>query len=71
MEVRTLLDRVAGEAYPEHNRRGCHIYARVQTLTANLGYIFTNCLAEGLTGCTLTPEQITLALNSAQIAEST
>ena len=40
---------------------------RIQTLTANLGNIFTDCFANGGntgTGCTLTQEQITLALDT-------
>jgi hypothetical protein len=39
----------------------------VQTPSANLGNIFTACFANGGstgTGCTLTPEQITLALDT-------
>ena len=64
VEVRILLDGVAGHAYPDTTGEGVLFDAHVQTLTANLGYIFTNCLAQGLTGCTLTPEQITLALDT-------
>ena len=64
VEVRVLLDGVAGQAYPDTTGTGVIFDARVQTLTANLGYIFTDCLAQGLTGCTLTPAQITLALDT-------
>src|SRR5436853_3156295 len=56
VEIRILLDGVAGHAYPDTTGEGVLFDAHVQTLTANLGYIFTNCLAQGLTGCTLTPE---------------
>jgi len=41
---------------------------RIQTPTANLGNVFTSCFAMGGTtgtGCTLTPEQITLVLQTA------
>jgi hypothetical protein len=64
LEVRVLLDGVAGQAYPDTQGTGVIFDARVQTLTANLGYIFTDCIAQGLTGCALTPEQITLALDT-------
>src|SRR5437763_721866 len=58
VEVRVLLDGLAGQAYPDTTGHGVTFDARVQTLTANLGYIFTQCIAQGLTGCALTPEQI-------------
>src|SRR5690349_19405198 len=63
VEVRVLLDGIPGQAFPDTTGAGVIFDARVQTLTANLGYIFTQCIAQGLTGCTLTPEQITLALD--------
>jgi len=37
----------------------------VQTLTANLGYIFTSQCSASPTNCTLTPEQVTLVLDTA------
>jgi hypothetical protein len=64
VEVRVLIDGVAGQAFPDTTGTGVTFDARVQTLTANLGYIFTQCIASGLTGCVLTPEQITLALDT-------
>jgi hypothetical protein len=64
VEVRVLLDEVAGRAYPDTTGGGVTFDARVQTLTANLGFIFTQCIAQGLTGCALTPEQITLSLDT-------
>jgi len=64
VEVRVLLDGIAGRAFPDSTGDGVTFDARVQILTANLGYIFTQCIAGGLTGCALTPEQITLALDT-------
>jgi hypothetical protein len=64
VEVRVLLDGIAGQAFPDSTGAGVTFDARVQTLTANLGYIFTQCIAQGLTGCVLTPEQISLALDT-------
>lgn len=64
VEVRVLIDGNATLAYPDTTGNGVTFDSRVQTLTANLGYIFTDCLAQGGTGCTLTPEQITLALDT-------
>ncbi len=51
-------------AYPDDQGTGVTFDQRIQTLTANLGYIFTDCLATGGTGCLLTQEQITLALDT-------
>jgi hypothetical protein len=54
-------------AYPDDQGTGVTFDQRVQTLTANLGNIFTDCFANGGnigTGCTLTQEQITLALDT-------
>lgn len=51
-------------AYPDEGA-GVTFDQRIQTLTANLGNIFSDCFANGGntgTGCTLTQEQITLAL---------
>jgi hypothetical protein len=64
VEVRVLLDEIAGRAFPDTTGGGVTFDARVQTLTANLGFIFTQCIADGLIGCALTPEQITLALDT-------
>jgi hypothetical protein len=67
VQVRVLLDGQAALAYPDTTGAGVTFDQRVQTLTANLGNIFTNCFANGGstgTGCTLTPEQITLALDT-------
>jgi len=54
-------------AYPDDKGTGVTFDQRIQTLTANLGNIFTDCFANGGntgTGCTLTQEQITLALDT-------
>jgi hypothetical protein len=54
-------------AYPDDQGTGVTFDQRIQTLTANLGNIFTDCFANGGntgTGCTLTQEQITLALET-------
>lgn len=54
-------------AYPDDQGTGVTFDQRIQTLTANLGNIFTDCFANGGntgTGCTLTQEQITLALDT-------
>jgi hypothetical protein len=73
VEVRVVLDPtfdsngnlVSGTfAQPDKTGSGVIFDQRVQTLTANLGYIFTDCFAQGGTDCTLTPEQITLALDT-------
>jgi hypothetical protein len=64
VEVRVLLDGIPGQAFPDTTGDGVTFDARVQILTANLGYILTQCIAQGSTGCILTPEQITLALDT-------
>ncbi len=67
VSVRLLLDGAAGQAYPDTTGDGVTFDERIQTLTANLGNIFTNCFAMGGTtgtGCTLTQEQVTLALDT-------
>ena len=54
-------------AYPDDQGTGVTFDQRIQTLTANLGNIFTDCFANGGntgTGCTLTQQQITLALDT-------
>lgn len=67
VQVRVLLDGNPALAYPDTTGSGVTFDQRVQTLSANLGNIFTSCFAMGGTtgtGCTLTPEQITLALDT-------
>ena len=61
--VRVVLDDGANTTYPD-NGNGVTFDQRIQTLSANLGNIFTDCFAQLLTGCTLTPEQITLVLDT-------
>lgn len=68
VSVRVLVDGKPGLAYPDTTGAGITFDDRVQTLSANLGNIFTDCFANGGntgTGCTLTPEQVTLALDTA------
>lgn len=76
VQVRAVLDPqfdVSGNvvggtyAYPDDQGTGITFDQRIQTLTANLGNIFTDCFANGGntgTGCALTQEQITLALET-------
>lgn len=76
VQVRAILDpqfdnggNVVGGtyAYPDNQGTGITFDQRIQTLTANLGNIFTDCFATGGntgTGCSLTQEQITLALET-------
>lgn len=76
VQVRAVLDpqfdgggNVVGGTYasPDHQGTGITFDQRIQTLTANLGNIFTDCFANGGntgTGCTLTQEEITLALET-------
>lgn len=67
VSVRVMLDEQAGQAYPDTSGDGVTFDERVQTLSANLGNIFTSCFANGGTtgtGCTLTPAQVTLALST-------
>ena len=76
VQVRAVLDPqfdsngnvVSGTyAYPDNQGSGITFDQRIQTLSANLGNIFTDCFANGGntgTGCTLTQEQITLALET-------
>src|SRR5262249_24379634 len=64
VQVRVLLDGKPALAFPDITGAGVTFDQRIQTLTANLGNIFTDCFANGGTGCTLTPEQITLALDT-------
>jgi hypothetical protein len=64
VHVRVLLDNVI-YGFPDKLGAGIDFDNRVQTLTANLGNIFTSACAPGSsTTCTLTPEQITLILNT-------
>jgi hypothetical protein len=67
VQVRVLIDGKPALAFPDSTGDGVTFDQRIQTLTANLGNIFTDCFAQGGTtgtGCTLTPEQITLALDT-------
>lgn len=67
IQVRVLIDGVPGNAYPDTTGDGVTFEQRIQTLSANLGNVFTSCFADGgttATGCTLTPEQITLVLQT-------
>ena len=64
VQVRVLLDGQAGSAYPDTSGDGVTFDQRIQTLTANLGFILTQCIASGGIGCELTPEQITLVLDT-------
>jgi hypothetical protein len=53
--------------YPDDQGSGVTFDQRIQTLSANLGNIFTDCFASGGntgTGCVLTQEQITLVLDT-------
>jgi len=63
VSIRVVLDGVV-YAFPDTAGAGVTFDARVQTLTANLGNIFTATCAASPTTCTLTPEQITLALDT-------
>ena len=67
VQVRILIDGKPALAFPDSTGDGITFDQRIQTLTANLGNIFTDCFAQGGTtgtGCTLTPEEITLALDT-------
>src|SRR6267378_4333708 len=63
VRVRVLLDGTV-YAFPDVAGSGITFDNRVQTLTANLGNIFTSACAASPTTCTLTPEQITLILDT-------
>ena len=66
VKVRVLLDGQQALTYPDRGD-GVTFDQRVQTLTAKLGNIFTDCFAQGGntgTGCTLDPEQVQLALET-------
>ena len=54
VSIRVLLDGVT-YAYPDTAGTGVTFDARVQTLTADLGNIFTSACAASPTTCTLTP----------------
>jgi hypothetical protein len=67
VKVRVLLDGKPALAYPDSTGEGVTFDQRIQTMTGNLGYIFTDCFANGgstATGCTLTPEQVSIALDT-------
>ncbi|UQA54793.1 hypothetical protein [Polyangium aurulentum] len=66
VKVRVLLDGQPAATYPDRGE-GITFDQRIQTLTAKLGNIFTDCFAQGGntgTGCTLDPEQVSLALET-------
>ena len=63
VHVRAVLDGLI-YAYPDQAGSGITFDSRVQTLTANLGNIFTSTCAASPTTCILTPEQITLILDT-------
>src|SRR5207249_9794101 len=72
VRVRVLLDSVRANCQdnctpfttlPDRNA-GIVFDQRIQSLSANLGYIFTQQCAGSPTTCTLTPEQITLVLDT-------
>jgi hypothetical protein len=63
VRVRVLLDGTV-YAFPDAAGSGITFDNRVQTLTANLGNIFTSACAASPSTCTLTPEQITLILDT-------
>jgi hypothetical protein len=67
VKVRVLLDGNPTLAYPDSTGEGVTFDQRIQTMTGNLGFIFTDCFASGGTtgtGCTLTPEQVSIALDT-------
>lgn len=64
VSVRVVLDGTIYAA-PDTGGVGITFDSRVQTLTANLGYIFTSQCAATPTTCTLTPQQVTLVLDTA------
>jgi len=63
VHVRVLLDGNV-YAFPDQLGTGIDFDNRVQTLTANLGNIFTSDCAANPSTCTLTPEQLTLILQT-------
>jgi len=64
VQVRVLLDGHPGFAYPDSSGDGVTFDQRIQTLTAKLGFILTDCIASGGVGCELTPEEIELVLDT-------
>ena len=67
VKVRVLIDGIPGRGYPDVTGDGITFNQRIQTMTANLGNIFTDCFAQGGTtgtGCTLTPAELSLALDT-------
>ncbi len=67
VSVRMVVDGDATKAYPDTTGAGVTFDERIQTLSANLGNVFTDCFAQGGTtgtGCTLTQEQVTVALDT-------
>jgi hypothetical protein len=73
VRVRVLLDPPARDCQSDDcssvasapdGSRGVVFDQRIQTLSANLGFIFTGECAASPTTCTLTPEEITLVLDT-------
>jgi hypothetical protein len=67
VKVRVVIDGTPGRSYPDTTGDGITFNQRIQTMTANLGNIFTDCFAQGGTtgtGCTLTPAELSLALDT-------
>lgn len=73
VRVRVLLDSIRANCHTDCTpfvtlpdmANGVVFDQRIQSLTANLGFIFTQQCAGSPTTCTLTPEQITLVLDTA------
>lgn len=63
VHVRVLVDGSI-YAFPDQAGSGITFDSRVQTLTANLGNIFTSACIASPAACALTPEQITLILDT-------
>jgi hypothetical protein len=66
VKVRVLLDGQPGSTYPDKGE-GITFDQRVQTMSGSLGNVFTACFARGgntSTGCTLTEQELTLALET-------
>ena len=66
VKVRVLLDGQPALTFPDRGD-GITFDQRVQTMTAKLGNLFTDCFAQGGTtgtGCTLDPQELALALDT-------
>ena len=67
VQVRLLIDNTPGLGFPDTTGDGVIFDQRIQTLTANIGNVFSDCFANGGTtgtGCVLTPQEITLVLDT-------